>query len=85
MDKTVKWEHKCLLHQIKGNRAQHNMGGTWMKPVEGEVREAEGAQLEATYIGRRKGIVAQWVALRPILKLCTRDKGYKGRARMRES
>ena len=31
-----------------------------------------------TYIGRRQETVAQWVALRPLFEVCTREKGYEG-------
>ena len=42
------------------------------------MREAAGTQLAMTYIGRRKATVAQWVALRPLLEVCAREKGYEG-------
>ena len=31
-----------------------------------------------TYIWKRQGIVAQWVALRPIFDACAGEKGYEG-------
>ena len=31
---------------------------------------------EATYIGCRQRVVASWVALLPIFKVCAREKGY---------
>ena len=34
-----------------------------------------GTQLETTYTGKRKGVVVQWVALRPIIQgLCKGDR-----------
>ena len=43
-----------------------------------EVLGAAWIQLEATYIGRRKGKVNQWVEMRPIFEVCARDQGYEG-------
>ena len=40
--------------------------------------EAEGVQLEVTYIVCRKGVVAQWLVLRHIFKVCAREKVYEG-------
>ena len=31
-----------------------------------------------TYIERRQAIVAEWVALRPILEVCDIETGYEG-------
>ena len=42
------------------------------------VRELAGTQSAMTYIGRRQGTVAQWVALRPIFEVYTGEKGYEG-------
>ena len=37
-----------------------------------------------TYIDRRQATVEEWVALRPILKVCDREIGYEGRGRLQE-
>ena len=42
------------------------------------MREAVGTQLSMTYIGRRHGTVAQWVALWPIFEVCTVEKVKEG-------
>ena len=47
MDKTVEGAHTGFLCQIMGKPAQWNMGGTWVKPAAGEVKEAEGMNLAA--------------------------------------
>ena len=78
MDKRVKGAHTGLLRQILGKREWRNTDGTWVTPAAGEVHEAAGMQSMATYIGRRKGKVAQLVALRPIFKFCAIEKGYEG-------
>ena len=47
MEKTVEGAHTGFLCQIMGKPAQWNMGGTWVKPAAGEVKEAEGMNLAA--------------------------------------
>ena len=59
-------------------RAWHKAYGTWVTPWAEVVRKAVGTQSAMTYIGRRQGTVAQWVALRLIFKVCARDTGYEG-------
>ena len=49
------------------------------------VQEVATNKLEMTYIGRRKETVAQRVALRQILEVCTGEKGYNGGGRRREA
>ena len=44
-----------------GKRARRNTDGAWETPVDGEVLRASGMQTVATYFGRSKGTVAQWV------------------------
>ena len=36
------------------------------------------------YIDRRQATVAEWVALRPILEVCDKEKAYKRRRRRQE-
>ena len=38
-----------------------------------------------TYIGRHQSTVAQWVDLPPLFEVCTREKGYKGVGRRKET
>ena len=76
MDKMVEGEHTGFLCQRMGKQVRQNMGGTWVTLVVGEVQEAAGTQSEDTYIFRRHGTVAQWVALRPIFEVCARENGY---------
>ena len=52
--------------------------GMWVTPVVEEVWEAAGTHLADTYIGRIKGTMAQLVALRPILEIYARKKGFEG-------
>ena len=49
-----------------------------MTPRSEVVQEASGTQLLVTYIGRRQEMVAQRVALQPILEVCARDTVYEG-------
>ena len=73
MEKMVEGTHTGFLRQITGKRAQRNADETWVTPAAGEVLETAGTQSAATYIGRRQGMVAQWVALRPIFEVCARE------------
>ena len=49
-----------------------------------KVLEKAGTHSLGTYIDRRQAPVAEWCALRPILKVCDRDTGYEGGGRRRE-
>ena len=49
------------------------------------MREAAGTQSAMTYVGRRKATVEQWVALRPILKVCAGEKNYNAGRHRREA
>ena len=42
---------------------------------------ASGIQTAATYIFLRQGTVAQWVDLRPVFEVYSREKGFKGGGR----
>ena len=54
----------------------------WVTPKAEVVREAAGTQSAMTYIGRRQGTAAQWVALRPIFEV---EAFYEGGGRRREA
>ena len=43
------------------------------------MREAAGRKSEMTQIRIRQETMVQWVVLRPIFQVCSREKGYKGR------
>ena len=43
-----------------------------------KVLEKSGTQYLVTYIDRSHATVAEWVASRPILEVCGRDRGYEG-------
>ena len=40
--------------------------------------QAVGMQSQAMYKGYRKAKVAQWVDLRPLVEVCTRETRYEG-------
>ena len=42
------------------------------------IREAAGTKSASIYIERRQATVAQWLVLRPLFDLFTREKGYEG-------
>ena len=49
------------------------------------MREAAGTQLFTTYTRKGHGAVAQWVALRTIFEVFTREMGYRGGGRRRDA
>ena len=49
-----------------------------MSPVDGEVLRANGMKTVAKYIVCRKGVIMQWVALRPIFSVSAWGKGFEG-------
>ena len=69
MEKTVQGAHTSFLYQITGNWVRRNTGRTWVTPSSRGVGEVAVINSEATYIGRRQGTMAQWVALRPTFKV----------------
>ena len=68
--RVVEGTHVVLLRKIKGKRSRRTTYGTWETPAAVEVLRAAGMHMSVTYIGRRKGAVEQWVALRPIFEVC---------------
>ena len=65
--KKVYGTHVGFQRQVVGKRARRSPYGVWET---GEVLRAAGIQTTATYIGRIQGMVARWVNIRPIFKLC---------------
>ena len=61
--------HTGFLRQITEKQVWRNTDGTWVTPSEGGVKEAAGMKFFAIYIGRRQGMVDQWVALHPIFRV----------------
>ena len=70
MYQKVEGTHTGFLWQITGKRAQWLPYGTRETPGAEAVQEAAGNNLAMKYIGIRQETVAQWVALRPIFKVC---------------
>ena len=66
MDRTVEGTHTGFLGHIAGKRERWKADGVWVTPRAEVVWEAAGTQSAMTYIGRRQGMVSQWVALSPI-------------------
>ena len=54
------------------------MGEMWVTPVAKSVQEAAGMQFTDNYIGRREGMVDQWVVMLPIFEVYKEDKFYGG-------
>ena len=49
------------------------------------MQEPSGTQYNMTYIEQQQATVAQWVVLRPLFELCTRERRYKVRGRRRKA
>ena len=67
-----------VSEKIMGKQARRKAYGTWVNPKAEVVWEATGSQLSMTYIGIIQGMVAQWVVLRAIFEVCTRETVYDG-------
>ena len=74
-----------LLIQTTGKWERRKADMTWVTPKEEVVQEASGNQSEMTYIGRRKGAVAQWVAMWTIFEVYARDMVYEGVGRRKDT
>ena len=85
MERSLEGTHSGFLRHIMGNQARRKADRTWVTPKSEVLWEAAVTQLEITYIRRRQGAVAQWVALRPIFEVCTRRAGYSGGERRRDA
>ena len=76
---------KTVEGQIIGKQVQRKADGMWVTPKAEVVREALDNQSSTNYIRRRKGVVAQWVALRPIFKVCAMEKFCDGEGIRRDT
>ena len=57
---------------------------TWQKEGSDRVLQVAGKKPLHEYINRRQEMVAEWVSLRPIFKVCVKETGYKVGVRFRE-
>ena len=76
--------HVGLLMRITRNRAVRQKDRTWRKVSAATVLEKSGTQPLGAYIDRRQATLAEWVALRPILEVCDKEKAYKRGRRRQE-
>ena len=72
MIRMVESTHVGFLFNITGKRLRRQADGLWETPAAKEVLQTVGIQSSATYIGTWQATVAKWVALRPLLEVCTR-------------
>ena len=63
---------------ITGKRTKQLGDGTWETTGAESMREAAVKQSARICIERRRATVAQWVALRPLFEVCSRETGYEG-------
>ena len=82
-------DHGGDTHEVSeanhGGWAWRKSYGTWVTFRVEVLREAAVIKLEMTYIESLQGTLAQWVVLRPIFEVYTRDKGYEGGGRRRDT
>ena len=83
MSRKLEGVHVGFLRQITGQRAVQQEDGTWRQVASEKVLEKEGNQSLRTYIDKRQATVAEWVALRLILKVFYRETGYEVGGRLR--
>ena len=77
MEKKIEGTHTDFLKIIKGRRAKQLGDGTWETPGAEGIQEAAGTHSSRIYMEQQQEIVVQWVALRPLFEVCTRETGYK--------
>ena len=70
MKRTVDGNHISFIRQSTGKSAIINIDSTWATLLAGEVLREARIKTAATYISRRKGVVPQWISLRPISEDC---------------
>ena len=73
-----------LLRKVMSTKAKMLKDGSWQKVESYRVIQGAGIQPIQTYIDRRQGTVVEWVALRPILEVCTNETDCEGGGRLRE-
>ena len=69
---------------IMGKRRKQLEDGAWETPGAEVIREAAETQSDRIYIEQRQATMAQWVALRPLFGVYTRDTGYEVGKRRRK-
>ena len=74
----LKGVHVSFMRQVTGMKAQKLGDENWQKEGAGGVIQEEGTKPLQDYINRRQVTVAEWVALRPIFKVCAKETGYEG-------
>ena len=77
MEKRIEGSHTEFLQMITGKRGKHLRYGIWETPGAEGIREAAGTQSARIYIEQLQATVAQWVGLRPLFKVCTREICYE--------
>ena len=75
--------HVGFLRHVTGMKARRIGDDTWTKEGPERVLQAEGTKLLREYIDKRQATVAEWVALRPIFEVCTKETGNGGGGKLR--
>ena len=72
-----------FLRQVAGMTARKMGVDTWQKEGAERVVQAIGTNPMQEYIEKKKETVTEWLALRPVSKVCAKETGFGGRGRAR--
>ena len=68
--------HEGFLRKLTNLKAKILRDGLWRKVEAEKVLHRTGKQPLQTYLDKRQATVAEWVDLRPIFNVYTRETGY---------
>ena len=71
-----------FLRQVKKSKAKPLKDGSWRKAATNKALQGAETRPLQTYLDRRQATLTEWVALRPIFGVCTRETGYEGRGKL---
>ena len=82
--KKLEGVHVGFLLQAAGMTDRKLGVDTWQKDGADRVLQATGTKPLREYTERRQATVAEWVALRTIFKVCTKETGFEGGGRVQD-
>ena len=84
MLKNIEGVHIGLLQQVMGMKSLTIEEETWTKEGTDRVLQTAGNKPLREYIEKRQVTVSEWVDLRPIFEVCTKEMGYEEGEKLRE-
>ena len=67
-----------FLRQVTGENSKQLRYGLWRQVAAKQFLQGAGIQPLRAYVDRIQVKVAEWVALRPISGVCSKETGYRG-------